>query len=458
VRGSLAIDHLLVIADDLDAPTPLPSAASLLSITEPGPVGIFASSLTSVQQIQSLLRAGDPIPPGTNVGLVAEDATLTTSITIAQIQALLASTPEAYDIIPIIPPPGSYDAAVDGAFASRNAVPGTTVYDGAASGAMLQGGVDSLTGGEDLDAFYFYQYQAALNLLVPQVSNGGAGRLKLAEGGTVLPQDRVYLRYNYIDDVAYRTNGVGVSRFTPGIEHTMGSGLFSLEVRAPFASTTVLDVTTDGAQTLGSEKAEFGNLVIYLKGLLYQSRANAISTGLGVELPTASDARLAYAGAPLFEFANEDVHLQPFLGMMHYWNEHLFCQGFVQFDIAVGDNEVRANLGNGLTPIGAFSDRDHLFVDYGIGYWLHRNQKSRGLTGVIPTLEFHHTSSMSDGEMLSAGPFVFETSRSTSVTNYVAGTTLEFGRNKHLAVAYVGELGSNEVADGAFRLFLSHQR
>jgi hypothetical protein len=45
-RADSVRERLIVLADDLDAPMVLPGENSPLSISEPGPVGIFSSSLS----------------------------------------------------------------------------------------------------------------------------------------------------------------------------------------------------------------------------------------------------------------------------------------------------------------------------------------------------------------------------------------------------------------------------
>ncbi len=457
--GSMVTDRLMVVANDLDAPNPLPGGGSTLVITEPGPVGIFSTSLSSIQDLQTLLRAGAPLPAATLEGTISDNATMTTIATVSQIQALLASTPEAFDIVALANPPGTYDSVVATLFAARNTGPGNTILNSAASGAVLQGGVDTLTGGEDFDAFYFYEYQSAIRLLVPQVSGGGVGRIKLAEGGSVMPQDRVFFRYSYIDDVMFRTNGVGLSRFTPGFERTFYDGLFSYELRVPFASSTVSDVATNGAQILGGTDAQFGNLTMYLKALLYSRESCAFTAGLGIEVPTADGISMSLGGTPILDVSNDVVHLQPFFGVLHYMNEHVFGQGFLQFDLAAGSNDVRMNTsGTGLTAAGTISDRDYVFVDYAIGVWAMRNNRREGLTGIIPTVEFHHMSSISGADIASAGGLTLGGSGGVSQTNFVAGTTLEFGQNKHVSVAYAGELDNELLHGGAFRLMVNMLR
>src|SRR5690606_26939146 len=107
-RGDATLDRLIMQANDLDAPLVLPGGGSLLSLSELGPVGIYSSSLQSVQQLQALLRAASPIPGASLVDAVNDNAELTTTQSIAQIQAQLTSTALPYDIIAIAAPPGSY--------------------------------------------------------------------------------------------------------------------------------------------------------------------------------------------------------------------------------------------------------------------------------------------------------------------------------------------------------------
>lgn len=129
VSGRLQLDRLFVIADDLDAPAILPPSNSTLTITETGPVGVFSSSVTTVQQLQQILRMGGTPPPAMLAGQVADVATMTTQSTIGEIQAQLASTAEAFDVVLLDSPPGSYQTTVDGLFQGRNSTIGTTVFE-----------------------------------------------------------------------------------------------------------------------------------------------------------------------------------------------------------------------------------------------------------------------------------------------------------------------------------------
>ncbi|MCC7333733.1 MAG: hypothetical protein IT422_01465 [Pirellulaceae bacterium] len=456
-RADSTLDRLFVYADDLDSPAVLPSGGSLLTITEPGPVGILSSSVQSIQQLQALLRSGSPIPGATLVGTINADATLTTAQSISQIQTFLASTALPYDIIALAAPPGSYTAGVNSQFLLRNGILGTTVYNSASSGAMLQAGGDTLNGGEDLDAFYFYDYVVRFNTRLADASSGGVGRSKIAEGGTILPQDRVFFRYSYFDNVRYG-NGVGLNRYTPGFERSFFDRLVSLELRAPFATNTTTSSTFDGDSFSNGSDTRFGNLTLYAKALLIQREQLAISGGLGILLPTASDINVNYAnGTSLLKVENNSVRLQPFLGGLYTPSDRWYAQGFVQYDVAANGNRVLINsTGNGLAQAGKLTDSSNLYFDGGIGYWAYRSQATQGLTGVIPTVEIHQNLALQTGDMVTGGPFqVGNFGGTSSLTNMVVGSTFEFARRSQLTVGYTTPVGggSDRQYNGGLQVF-----
>lgn len=137
-RGNSRLDRLMVIVDQMDAPKVLPPGNSNLSISEPGPVGVFSTSIASTTQLQSLFRNASPFPAINLVGTINSDATLTTQQTISQIQAQLAGTALPYDIVLLQQPPGAYTTDVHSIFQARNGNLGTTVYDAAASGVETE--------------------------------------------------------------------------------------------------------------------------------------------------------------------------------------------------------------------------------------------------------------------------------------------------------------------------------
>lgn len=459
--ANATLDRLFVLANDLDVPLVLPGGGSTLTISEPGPVGIYASTLTSVQDIQTLLLAAQPLPAATLVGTVTDNATLTTSQTITQIQNSLAATGAAFDIVLLASPPGSYNAAVHAAFLTRNGIQGVTTLNNSNSGAILQGGVDTLNGGEDFDAFYFYDYVIRFNTVLADATSGGVGRMKVAEGGSVLPQNRVFFRYNHLSGVGYSDSRAGLNRFVPGFERAFLNGLFSFELRAPFATDARTNSTLEGNSITNGKHTRFGNLAIYLKALLIERQNFALSGGLGLALPTASDINVNYAdGTPLLKVDNQSVRLQPFLGAIYAPNRDWFVQSFLQVDTGTGGNSVSINsTGTGLTHVGSLTDSSNLFLDMGIGHWLYRTNATRGLTGVVPMLEIHHNVALQDQDLVTSGPFqVTNSLGSTGLTNFVVGNTFEFGQKTRLTGAYTGPIGGGRDRQyyGALQLFLSH--
>ncbi len=386
-----------------------------------------------------------------------DDATMTTALTVSQIQALLASTPEAYDIIPLVAPPASYDAGVNAAFLTRNLPGGTTTYDGAGSGALLQGGFDDVVGEEDFDAFYFYSYTLAVNVPSPSTGLGPTGRLKVAEGNSPLPRDRAYFHYGLFGNAAVGASRTELQRFTPGFEKTFGHDLFSLEMRFPFAA-SLDSQQVGGPGGLIGHDAEFGNLAVYLKALLWFNSRWVFSAGLGATAPTAEDVQLRLAdGTPLVQIQNESVHLQPFFAGIYAPNDRLFVQGFLQFDVDCNGNSVLVNPGGGLQPAGRLNDATYLFADLGIGYWLYQSS-TRHLTGIAPTLELHYNTSLQAADYTTAGGLlVGNFGDHVETLNLTVGSTFAFGDRAHLTVGYITPLGAaDRQLDGGLRALFDY--
>ncbi|XZE20922.1 hypothetical protein SH449x_000814 [Pirellulaceae bacterium SH449] len=452
------IDRAFIVADDLDVPLVLPGAGSVLSISETGPIGIFSGSVTKIQELQALLRAGQPLSGVNLIGTLPDDATLTTALTVGDIQSQLGNAVLPYTIIALAPPPAAYDAAVNAIFSANNALPGTTVYLAPSSGAFTQGGVNSINGGDDLDAYYFYEYRMRVDTRLIDAASGGVGRVKIAEGGTVLPQTRTFLHYGHFHNVAYGNTRVALNRFTPGFERAFADGLFSVEVRAPIAADARALSTWDGDRMNASGEVRFGNLTTYLKTLLFDRGPLAVSAGLGIAAPTASDLRVRLPDdTEVLRVANDAVHLHPFAGALFTPNERFFAHGFLQWDLAAGSNRVLLAGDNNMMTAGRMNDPNHLLVSVGLGTWLYKSQARRGLTGVIPMLEVHHANSIDRGQAMISGPIeVGNYSGTMSMTSVVAGTTFEYSRRTHLTLGYGTALtnGEGRQYDGAFRASL----
>ena len=157
---------------------------------------------------------------------------------------------------------------------------------------------------------------------------GNVGSSKIAENSSPVPRDRVYLNYSYFDGVPLLPNGVNVNRFTPGFEKTFFDGMSSIEVRTPFASTLSNTLFVNDPNDVSS--AEFGNVTLFLKQLLYTSDTLAFSGGLGLALPTASDVTVfdTRGGPQLARIQNQSVHLCPFWGASTRRQTNCSCNSF----------------------------------------------------------------------------------------------------------------------------------
>ena len=114
--------------------------------------------------------------------------------------------------------------------------------------------------------------------------------------------------------------------------------------------------------------------------------------------------------------------------------------------------------GDGLNSACRLTDSNNLFFDVGIGYWLYDSTEASGLTGIIPTVEFHQNLSLQEGDKVELGPFrVGDLSGTHSLTSLVAGTTFEFNQRSNLSIAYVTAIGGgiDRQFNGGLQVFFS---
>jgi hypothetical protein len=111
---------------------------------------------------------------------------------------------------------------------------------------------------------------------------------------------------------------------------------------------------------------------------------------------------------------------------------------------------------SGVDEVATLQNQSLLFLDYSMGYWLHRDARCRCLTGVAPIIELHYTTSMQD---LDLGPFagrgIFVEDLRRDVLNLTGGFYFELGGTSALKVAGVAPL--REGADKLFDAELSVQ-
>ena len=258
-----------------------------------------------------------------------------------------------------------------------------------------------------------------------------AGSFKLGDNESPLPRDRVIFDYSFFDNTTLAPGGVNVNRFTAGFEKTLFSDQVSIEFRLPFATTFDSDITVDGnngntSQT--SQRAiELGNCEFLSKFLLWRTDTVALTGGLGVGLPTASDITVNRSdGVNLYRIENTAPHVIPFVGGAWVPNERFFFQDMIQFDFDITGNQVVINedpnkqfSSNGtFVDAGRLKDPVFAFVDLSTGYWFFHNPpgSNRCITGLAGIFELHYNQTLAGFNSVSA-PILNSTGQQQSFWN-----------------------------------------
>lgn len=185
------------------------------------------------------------------------------------------------------------------------------------------------------------------------------GAYKISENESPVPQDRIYLGYNYYNNVRKIAD---VHRETIGIEKTFLAGLASIGVRLPA-------IQVDNNIGL-DDYGDLADITIPLKFALLTdpNSGSVLSAGIAVTAPTGPNA----TGLAIEDNQIVEVHsalLQPFAGYF-IKRDRVFLQGFHSVMTPTDSRDVTA-----------------IFNDVGIGCWL---DTGGGLIKtVVPTFEVH---------------------------------------------------------------------
>lgn len=282
--------------------------------------------------------------------------------------------------------------------------------------------------------FWYISYSYALE----NAGNGAAGivvagpdvatrRSKLSENFSPELRDRVFFNYSFFNDAF---GGLGdVSRYVLGFEKILLQDAFSVEVRLPMAGTYSSRQQIDR----GNERDfELGNLTLIGKALLLRTPGYTVTTGLGLTLPIADDARLLLGERELLRIENQSVHLLPFLGVLHRFNDDTSFQAYSQLDFDLNGNPVLANLDGGpLRGIGRFNDATLLHLDASVHRVVFRTDDPRySLKSVIANAELHYTGTLQDADNVSGdGVAVTDLKRNFNILNATFGAHLLVGRS-----------------------------
>lgn len=224
-----------------------------------------------------------------------------------------------------------------------------------------------------------------------EVLMGGSASFNAAENNRATPTDRAYFVYNgYYNAINFAAAGTkSLQNYTLGFEKTFFDGLWSIDVRMPFNSGLDYDSTL-----LSTSSGNVGNLSMFMKGLLLRDEDWAISSGLGLGLPTGSDVFIQTLNETV-RIENDAVHLMPFLALTAAPNEW-FLQAFTQIDFVASGNAVFEDQRN----VGSYQDQHIFHADVAIGRWLLRELDQPLLYGVAGLVELHYASTIHDTDAL----------------------------------------------------------
>jgi hypothetical protein len=224
-----------------------------------------------------------------------------------------------------------------------------------------------------------------------------AGAFKIAENESPLPQDRLFVNYNFFSK---GVKGIDRTHYeTIGVEKTLLSEDFSLGLRIPFFQ---------WESSAGETVSGFGDVSVILKyaALGGHRTGDALSLGLAVTTPTSSKPHLRLR-------TGKEIHstlLQPFIGYLWNWKD-FFIHGFASV-VAPTDSR----------------DLTFLFNDIGIGYWVYRAPRNQLLSGIIPTFEIHVNTPLDNRG-------AHDVPRFQDIVDLTGGVTFALGQKSSLGVA-----------------------
>jgi hypothetical protein len=188
---------------------------------------------------------------------------------------------------------------------------------------------------------------------------------KIAEDESPRPTDRVYVTYNYYNNVDRLLQGIpgtnaNLNREVIGFEKTFLSGDASFGMRLPF-------LQMEGSQDFGDSHVDDLSMILKYAFINNRETGNVFSGGLVLTAPT---------GEGLHIDGQSTIHstvFQPFLGFIYHVDRKLYLQGFSSVAAPTDSRDVTI-----------------WFNSLAAGYHLYRtDEPDARLRGVVPVVEFH---------------------------------------------------------------------
>jgi hypothetical protein len=188
---------------------------------------------------------------------------------------------------------------------------------------------------------------------------------KITENESPRPEDRVYLTYNYYNNVDRTFTGPGVPqsdlhREMFGLERTFLDGNASIGLRVPFLELT-------GGQ--GIDQQELDDISVIFKYAFAYNRQNGdvLSGGMVLTFPTGESIPI------VGESSINSTIFSPFIGYIYHFTDDFFVQGFSSVAVPTDARDVTL-----------------LFNSVAFGYHAYRATDSGdSLRQIVPTVELH---------------------------------------------------------------------
>lgn len=320
---------------------------------------------------------------------------------------------------------------------------------------------------EPATARFAYNYEIPETVFVRNV----LGRVKVSENMSPIPKTRFILDYNYFDEAPITNGQAGVNRLTPGLEWAFLKDIASLEVRIPVGWTVNSRQSVDG---LGNEDiGTIGDVTFYLKMLHCKTKRFALSSGMGVSLPTGKDRALADSEFPsrnFLEIENKSVHLMPFVGLLYTPDDTFFSQLFAQCDVNACSDDVLfydyVNTGS-MQRFAKWHEGFYVYISGMVGRWLYKDfSKRHGINGLNVSAEVHWTQSLGtmrnikgsfvspDG--LSSESITIYRRRTEEYLNLTLGTHLLVNQRNNIGFGFCVPLFNQKQFDFETRITFSH--
>lgn len=280
---------------------------------------------------------------------------------------------------------------------------------------------------------------------------GGDRRFKITEQTSPIPMDRMFFNYHVFTNAVGDANGneIDLNRYVFGLEKTFWNGMASLEIRVPFEGGVSSNQTQMIRSPIQNRGTEFGNISLVPKFLLLREPGFALSTGLGIAMPTASDAVLE-SGSVRVEFENESWQLQPFIGVYRCCGRS-WCIFYTQADFTTVGDTVSSFDNSAMVDRGIYNNQNLLHFDLSAGYWLYQNNRRR-MRGIAGIGELHYTTTLNDPDSVTAGrpsngDVLTNPYGSLNSLNLTAGIRLFVGDNNTVTFSGAAPLRKGDGSD-----------